>query len=105
VRDVIKAVLDLSGDGSSISASKLMNHFENNDAATALISESVHLSQTLDNKERVLCDCIARIKKDNIKDVLDGLQGAIKMAHDSKDETLVTKLVTEYTQLLKVNKT
>ncbi len=80
-----------------------MNYFENNDAATALISESVHLSETMDNKERVLCDCIARIKKDNVKDVLGRLQDAIKMAHDSKDDTLVTKLVTEYAELLKVS--
>jgi DNA primase len=104
VRDIIKAVLDMSTDDKSVSAVKLMNHFENNDAATTLISESVHLSETLDNKERVLCDCIARIKKDNVKDVLGRLQGAIKMAHDSKDDTLVTKLVAEYTELLKVNK-
>lgn len=104
VRDVIKAVLDLSKEDRSINAVKLMNYFENNDAATTLISESVHLSETLDNKERVLCDCIARIKKDNVKDVLGRLQEAIKMAHDSKDDTLVTKLVTEYTELLKINK-
>jgi DNA primase len=104
VRDVVKAVLDLSRDDRSIDAVKLMNYFENNDAAGALISESVHLSETLDNKERVLCDCIARIKKDNAKDVLGRLQDAIKTAHDSKDDTLVTKLVAEYTELLKVNK-
>ncbi|MCX5665990.1 MAG: DNA primase [Candidatus Omnitrophica bacterium] len=104
VRDVVKAILDLSKDDRSINAVKLMNHFENNDAATTLISESVHLSETLDNRERVLCDCIARIKKDNVKDVLGRLQDAIKMAHDSKDDNLVTKLVTEYTELLKVNK-
>ncbi|MFA5084739.1 MAG: DNA primase [Candidatus Omnitrophota bacterium] len=104
VRDVIKAVFDMSGGGGSINAAKLMNHFENNDAVTALISESAHLSETLDNKERILCDCIARIKKDNVKDVLGRLQDAIKMAHDSKDDTLMTKLVTEYTELLKANK-
>jgi DNA primase, catalytic core len=103
VREVIKAVLDLSKDDKSITAVKLMNYFENNDAATALISESVHLSETLDNKERILVDCIAKIKKDNVNDVLGRLQDAIKMAHDSKDDTLMTKLVTEYTQLLKAN--
>ncbi len=101
VREIVKAVLDLTREERSIDAAKLMNYFENNDAATALISESVHLSGTLDNKERVLCDCIAKIKNDNVNDVLARLQEAIKMAHDSKDDTLVTKLVTEYTQLLK----
>jgi DNA primase len=104
VREIVKTVLDLSREDRSISAVRLMNYFENNNAATALISESVHLSETLDNKERVLCDCIARMKKDNVKDSLGRLQDAIKMAHDSKDDMLVTKLVTEYTELLKVNK-
>jgi DNA primase len=104
VRDIVKAMLDMSTEDKSVDAVKLMNHFENNDAATTLIAESVHLSETLDNKERVLGDCIARIKKDNVKDILARLQDAIKMAHDSKDDTLVTKLVTEYTELLKMNK-
>jgi DNA primase len=104
VRDVIKAMLDISGEGKPVNAARLMNHFENNGAATALISESAHLSETLDNKERVLSDCIARIKKDNVKDVLGRLQDAIKAAHDSRDDKLVTKLVTEYTELLKNNK-
>ena len=104
VRDVVKVMLDMFREDRFINAAKLMNYFENNDVATALISESVHLSETLDNKERVLHDCISRIKKDNVKDVLCRLQDAIKMAHDSKDDALVTKLVTEYTELLKVNK-
>ncbi|MDP2929917.1 MAG: DNA primase [Candidatus Omnitrophota bacterium] len=104
VRDVVKGILDLSKEERFVSAVKLMNHFENNDAATALISESAHLSETLDNKDRVLLDCIAKIKKDNVKDVLGRLQDEIRSAHDSKDDTLVTKLVTQYTELLKEKK-
>ena len=104
VRDVVKGILDLSKEDRFVSAVKLMNHFENNDAATTLISESAHLSETLDNKDRVLLDCIAKIKKDNVKDVLGRLQDEIRSAHDSKDDTLVTKLVTQYTELLKEKK-
>ena len=104
VREVVKSIFDLSGEGQSITAVKLMNHFENNEAASTLISEAVHISEMLADKEKVLTDCIARIKKDNVRDRLGRLQDAIKAAHDSKDDGLVTKLVTEYTEILKFNK-
>ncbi len=103
IRDVVKAIFDLSKEEKNITAVKLMNHFENNEAASILISEASHISEIVADKEKVLTDCIARIKKDNVKDRLETLQGAIKAAHDSKDDNLVTRLVTEYTQLLKAN--
>ena len=104
VRDVVKAVFDIAAREKSVTAVKLMNHFENNEAAATLISEAVHLSETLSNKEKILSDCIMKIKKDNVKDRLGRLQDAIKAAHDSKDDNLTTKLVAEYTELLKGSK-
>jgi hypothetical protein len=101
VRDVIRALFDLSKSEKHVTAVRLMNHFENNEDASDLISEAAHVSETLDNKERVLADCIAKIKKDNVTDRLSRLQDAIKAAHISKDDTLVTKLMGEYTELLK----
>jgi len=105
VRDVVKAVYDLSQEGKNITAVKLMSHFNNNEDAADLISEVVHISESLENKDKVLTDCIAKIKRDNVKDMLFRLQDAIKLAHASNDDSLVTKLVSEYTELLKVNKT
>ena len=102
IRDIVKVVLDLSKDGKSITPVKLISHLENNEAAAILIPEAVNLSETLsNNKEKVLSDCIAKIKKDNMKDRLERLQEAIKSAHSSRDDSLVTRLVTEYTELLK----
>ena len=104
VRDVVKAVYDLSREEKNITAVRLMNHFDNNEDAADLISEAVHISETLDNKDKILLDCIAKIKRDIVLDRLSRLQEAIKTAHASNDEGLVTKLVTEYTELLKINK-
>lgn len=104
VRDVIKAIYDLSGEEKNITAVRLMNHFDNNEDAADLISEVVNLSETLKDKEKILSDCIAKIKKDVVKDRLSRLQDEIRAAHDSNDESLVTKLVGEYSELLKVNK-
>lgn len=104
VRDVVKAVYELSKEEKNITAVRLMNHFDNNEDAARLISEAVHISETLDNKDKILLDCIAKIKRDNVKDRLSRLQDAIKAAHASKDDGLVTKLVSEYTELLKAGK-
>ena len=104
IRDIVRAIYDLSKEEKNITAVGLMNHFDNNEDAADLISESVHLSETLDNKEKVLMDCIAKIKRDNVKDRLERLQDDIKRAHASNDDGLVTKLVTEYSELLKINK-
>jgi len=101
IRDIVKLVLDISKEGKAITPVKLINYLENNDAAAILISEAVNLSETLSNKEKVLSDCIAKIKKDNTKDRLERLQDAIKAAHNSNDDGLVTRLVTEYMELLK----
>jgi replicative DNA helicase len=104
VRDVVRALYTLSASEKNITAVRLMNHFDNNEDASDLISEAVHVSETLGDKEKVLSDCIARIKKDNLNDRLVRLQDAIKTAHSSGDGDLVTKLVTEYNGLLKTAK-
>jgi replicative DNA helicase len=101
IRDIIKAVMDISKEDKAVTPVKLINYLENNDAAAILISEAVNLAETLSNKEKIMSDCIARIKSDNTKDRLERLQDAIRTAHSSKDDILVTKLVTEYTELLK----
>ena len=103
VREVIKAIYDLSKEEKNIAAVRLMNYFDNNEDAADLISEAVNIAETLDNKEKILSDCIAKIKKDNVRDRLAGLQEAIRTAHSSKDDSMVTKLVSEYTELLKTN--
>lgn len=101
VRDIVKAALELSKEEKLVTPVKLMNRLDNNDAAAILISEAVSLLETISDKEKVLTDCIAKIKKDNMQDRLQRLQDAIKTAHNSKDDGLVTRLVTEYTELLK----
>jgi uncharacterized membrane protein (DUF106 family) len=56
------------------------------------------------DKDKTLSDCIARIKKDNMKERLSRIQEAIRLAHESKDDNGVKRLVTEYNELVKANK-
>ena len=60
--------------------------------------------EIISDKGRALEDCIARIKKDNIKDRLSMLQEAIRIAHGQKDEDMVRRLVGEYHDLVKIDK-
>lgn len=103
VKDIVKAIFDLHMEHKPISPARLISHLENEnkDEATVLISEVVNLSEMFVDKEKVLADCIARMKKDNITGELERLHAAIKIAHDSKDEDKVKKLLAEYDSLVK----
>ncbi|MDD5495999.1 MAG: DNA primase [Candidatus Omnitrophica bacterium] len=104
IRDLAKSIFDLNSQDKEITPARIINHLGNNDEANILISEAVNLSDILTDKERVLADCIARIKKDNIKDQLERLQTAIRAAHESKDEASLKRLVSEYNGLVKSGK-
>ncbi len=104
VRDVVSLVFKLYKEHEKISAARLINHLGNDSEAATLIPEAVNLLDMVVDTGKVLDDCIARIKKDNIKDQLGRLQEAIRTAHSQKDEAKVRELVTEYNSLVKTNK-
>lgn len=101
MRDIADAIFSLRKDNKEINAARLMNHFGSSSEAASLISEAVSLVEALDDKEKALDDCIARIKKDNMKNRLNMLQEAIRIAHSQKDEPKVRELVAEYNSLVK----
>ena len=104
IRDVVNAIFSLNKENGSINAARVINHMGAGDLTAALVSEAVSILEILTDKDRALADCIARIKKDNVKDRLFMLQDAIKIAHNQKDEEKVRKLVTEYNSLVKPDK-
>lgn len=104
VRDIVKAILELYREKKEIRPARLINHLENKEGAAVLISEVAELAETFQDKEKAVTDCIARIKRDNIRDELDRLQAAIKVAHNSKDENKVKQLLVEYDSLVKNTK-
>lgn len=106
VRDIMKAIFDMHKDNRQISPARLISYLENEnkDEATNLISEIINLSEMFVDKEKVLADCIARIKKDNMANEFERLRIAIKTAHDSKDEDKVKELIAEYDRLMKSGK-
>lgn len=104
IRDIINIIFSLQKENTVINAARIMSHLGGAGETTMLISEAVNLLDTLADKDKMLADCIVRIKKDNMKDRLAMIQGAIKIAHSQKDEDKVKALVAEYNDLVKMSK-
>ncbi len=104
VRDIINNILQLRKENREISASRLINHFGSGSQSADLISEAVSMIDSLDDKDRALNDCIARIKKDNMKERLISLRETIRVAHSQNNDKRVKELVAEYDGLVKLNR-
>jgi hypothetical protein len=104
VRDAVGAIFSLHKENKEINPAKLISLLGSNGETVSIISEAVSFLEIISEKGRALEDCIARIKKDNIKDRLSMLQEAIRIAHGQKDEDMVRRLVGEYHDLVKIDK-
>lgn len=100
---IIKTVKELSREEKKINPAKLISYFEDEETKN-VISESVGLLETVLDREKVLKDCVARIKEDALKRELDSLRGEIKSAQDLRDAMKINDLMTRYNDLLKTYK-
>lgn len=101
IRDVFEVVRAMHKENIQIRPASLISRAGGNSETAVLISEAVNILESLDDKDRALNDCVARIKKDNFNDRLARLQEAIKFAHNQKDDDKVRVLVAEYNDLVK----
>jgi hypothetical protein len=104
VRDALQAILSLHGKHGAVSPAIVINHLGMNSEAALVISEAVTEADSFGDRDKVLSDCIARIRKNNREDQCARLQSAIKTAHESKDEAGLKKLLEEYNAILKHQK-
>lgn len=104
IREIVGRIFALHKENREISPARLMNLFGVNPEASALISEASSLLEMLADKDRALEDCIARIKKDNVRDRLSALQQSITIAHTRNDEESLKRYISEYNELVKVDK-
>ena len=105
IRDAVSAIFRLHKErNETITPAQLINHLGNSAAISALISEAAGALETIRDKERAMSDCIARIRKDNIKDRLQRLQEEINTAYNQRDEEKANKLVAEFNDIVKASK-
>ncbi len=103
-RDVAGAIFALRDKLEMVSPARLISHLGGESEAAFLVSEAVNISDILVDKDKALDDCVARIKKDNLKDRLDRIQQEIREAHRQKEDERVKILVSEYDSLLRAAK-
>ncbi|MFH1995738.1 MAG: DNA primase [Candidatus Omnitrophota bacterium] len=101
VRRIMQVILDMGTDANALGPSRIMNQFDPNDTATTIISEAIIVNEVVEDTERAVEDCIARIKTDHIKLELKKLQDEIRSAHRSKDDLRLQGLVAQYNDLIK----
>lgn len=104
VRELVKLIFTLHKDNSQISPARLISHTSGSAEAANLISEAIGILEIMKDKDKTMADCIFRIKKDNLRERLNMLQEAIRLAHNQNDEDRMKALVSEYNDLVKINK-
>ncbi len=103
IRKIIDLIYKFCESKKVIIPSKIINHFEN-DEIKKLISKAVSIRETIMNKEKVLFDCINRVREDNFREDLKKLQNEIRSAHDLKDTEKVDILLLKYNDLIKAHR-
>jgi hypothetical protein len=101
IRDIADVVYGLHKANVEVSPASLISHMGNKQDVAVLVSEAVNILDILSDKDKAIEDCVARIKKDNVKDCLVRMQESIRLAHSQHDEEKVRQLVSEYSSLVK----
>jgi len=100
---IVSIMFNLVDQGKTIEPQILMNHL--GEDALGLVSESVFLTQNApaseEHKEKVVRDCIQRLKNEKLKSERQRLHEQIKDAQATGDEGLLSRLTEEFHCLIK----
>lgn len=98
---IISILFDLVEQGKAIETHKLINYFEGDDLLQ-LVCESAFSSDIPgENREKIIDDCIQRLKNEKLKLKKQYLHEQIKTAQDSGDEERLYRLMQEFHHLIK----
>jgi replicative DNA helicase len=98
---VVSIMFDLVSQGKNIEPSSLVSYL-GDEGISQLICESVFLPDvSSQNKDKVVSDCIQRIKKERTKLKRENLHEQIKSAQHLGDEEKLHQLIREFHQLIK----
>jgi hypothetical protein len=93
-------MFDFVGQGREVESSILINHFAEDDISQ-IISESAFLEVSDHNREKVIDDCIQRLKNERLRLKRQHLHNQIKTAQASGDEIKLSSLIEEFHHLIK----
>ncbi len=103
VSRIVSAMFELVGEGKAPEAHLLMHRMGQEDIAQ-IVCESVFLEEdsTVEHKEKILDDCVRRLKSQNLKQKKERLHNEIKLAQHAGNSERLGLLLQEFHQLTKV---
>lgn len=100
IREAMRLAYQWNVQGGGLSTAKLITYLNNEDSAQLISRISSSTCRFID-RQKSLCDCIERIKNDNLKNRLSRLQREIKLAQSWGHKEKITELISQYNQLVK----
>ncbi|MDI6606413.1 MAG: toprim domain-containing protein, partial [Candidatus Omnitrophota bacterium] len=99
---IVSLCFSFAEEGKELSPKSLLNYF-GDEGISQIVCESIFLPDELSeqNKEKLIEDCLFRIKEQKSKLTRQRLHEEIKRAQDSKDEQRLQRLTEEFNSLLK----
>ena len=100
---IVSILFDLASQGKNMEPNFLMEYFQDNDISE-LVCESVFAderSESKQHKEKVVSDCISRLKAEKLRLKKNYLHEQIKLAQSLGDEDKLQKLMEEFQFLAK----
>lgn len=99
---IVKLLFSFIEEGKNIEPSSLINYFDDDDSIGQLVCEAALPQETSEeNRQKVVDDCIQRIKSKRIKIQRDYLQEEIRLAQHAGDEDKINNLMRQFHDLLK----
>lgn len=101
LRKIVTFIFDFFTQGKTFKPSILMNHL-GDDEAIAILSELSTLEiHDCPNKEKLIADCVKRLKRDKILYRCHELHKEIQAAQTAGNNETLNRLITEYNTLIK----
>ena len=101
LKDVVEHMFDLDSQGEDVHVGRLVNRFAESPIAEILTELSVAEDLQNADKEKILHDCIQRLKKEGLKLKCKKLHHEFKQAENEQNEEMLKCLIEEYNQLIK----
>jgi len=98
---IVSTMFDLAKEGKNIDAGVLLNHIGEEDISRVVCETAFLPEVSAQHKEKMVDDCIQRLKKDKIKSRKQLLHEQIKAAQHLGDEEQLNKLMREFHFLIK----
>jgi DNA primase len=99
---IVESIFDIIDQGRDVESSKLINHLQGQEEVLQIICESCLLPDIEEGqKEKVIQDCIQRLKSQRLWEKKQQLQNEINSAQDGGDEEKLNSLMQEFNRLIK----